>query len=233
MKFAIAFVLSVFIAAPLMAQPNPGVYKSMDIGGTMLPGRYSESWTAPLGRLTPGNTTNNLSWDGSALGTEWGMSCAEIFGAPVLLFSNVVGGNGFEIWQSTYIGGTCQLEASGPWGGAGAPFVAPYDNYQETVTITYLGGNISSVTSNINFEATFIGYNDCMSLQIANGLEMGNTDSGPLATDYPGFLDPFCAATRTLGSWGDSSDFTLTINGECTVATHEKTWGGIKAMYSE
>lgn len=216
-----------------MAQPIPGVYKSTDLGGLMLPGRYSESWSAPSGRLFPGNTANKFSWDGLTLGTQWWMYCAQIFGAPVLLFSDVVGGNGVEIWQANYTGGICRLMAGGPWDGGSAPYLAPYDKYQEIATITYLGGSISAVTTNINLEATFIGFNDCMSLSISNNVELGNTDSGPLPTNYPVFLGMSCAPTATLGSWGDSSDFTLTIIGNCTVAAHEKTWGSIKSLYGD
>jgi len=233
MRIATAFVLIILIAAPLMAQPIPGVYKSTDLGGTMLTGRYSESWTIADGRLMAGNTTNKMSWNGSALSTQWWMYCAQLFGAPNLLFSSVVGGNGFEIWQADYIGGLCVLLPGGPWDGGGAPYTAPYDNYQETVTINYVGGDISSINSNISFQATFIGYNDCMELTISNNVEQGSTDDRPLDLDYPGFLDTGCAATRTLGSWGDATDFTLNIIGECTVATHEKTWGSIKALYAE
>lgn len=199
----------------------------------MLPGRFSESWTAASGMLQTGNVTNKLSWDGATLGTQWWMYCAELF-SPVLVFTNVDGfGNGIEIWQTSYVGGICVLFAGGPWDSGGGPYTAPYNSYTETSTITYLNGNVTNIVTNVAMSATFIGFSDsCMSLTISNNVFVGDTDSAALPADYPAFLDPFCANTRTLGSWGDSTGFTMDITG-CTVSTEDHTWGSIKAMYDE
>ena len=71
-----------------------------------------------------------------------------------------------------------------------------------------------------------------MALSISNNVEVGTTDTAALPANYPAFLDPGCAPTRTLGNWGDSTGFTLTVT-SCIVATEEMTWGGIKSLFDE
>jgi hypothetical protein len=45
MKAVLVVLLSIVVAVPALAGPPAnGTYTSTDIGGTMLPGRYSESW---------------------------------------------------------------------------------------------------------------------------------------------------------------------------------------------
>ena len=232
MRFAIGCLLVIVVAVPAYGQPPiDGTYKSTDLGGTMLPGRFSESWTAPSGFKSVGNVTNKFSWDGVTLGTQWWMYCAQLF-LPNLVFSSVDGfGNGIEIWSNTYVGGLCQLFAGGPWDSGGAPYTAPYISYTETQTYTFQNSQIVSITTNVSLSAQFIGFSQsCMSLDISNSVHVSSTDVQALPPNYPMFLDPACEPTRTLGNWGDSTGFTLTITG-CTVGAQESTWGNIKALY--
>jgi hypothetical protein len=234
MKFAIVFLLALLVVVPAYAGPPiNGTYTSTDIGGTMLPGRYSESWAGPNGRQQIGNITNKQSWNGTTLGTQWWMYCASLSAAPVLLFDGVDGsGNGFRIYESDFTGGLCVLDGSGPWGGGDASYIAPYTSYSETNTLTYQNFQVVGATATVvHMTAQFIPYgDDCMSLVINNNEELGTTDGGPETANYPAFLDGGCSATRTHGSWGDSDSFTLTISG-CTIPTRTSTWGQIKALY--
>jgi hypothetical protein len=200
----------------------------------MLTGRYSESWTAPNGHLTIGNTTNKLSWDGITLGTQWWMYCAQISQAPMLLQDTVDGnGNGIRQWQVVYAGGLCILGAGGPWDGGGAPYTAPYTSYEEVKTFHYQNNVIVAVISSAQLQALVIPYDECMALSISNQEQLGDTDSAALPATYPGFIDPnTCAATRVLGSWGEADEFTMLIGPNCTVPTEESTWSAIKSMYS-
>ena len=69
MKTLIVFLLSLMVAAPVLAgPPADGTYKSTDIGGVMLTGTYSETWVG--GKMSVGNTVNEASWDGSVLGGD-------------------------------------------------------------------------------------------------------------------------------------------------------------------
>ena len=218
----------------MAAPPQNGIYQSTDLGGTMLTGRYSESWSMPGGWLQQGNTTNKMSWDGATLGTQWWMYCAEIALPANLIDDTVDGnGNGQRTYNTIYSGGLCVLDGNGPWGDGSEPsYTALYTSYSETNTFSFNNNQVVGVVTSVNLQAAFIGFQDaCMSLSISNQEELGNTDIGPLAENYPGFLDPAgCAPTRTTGSWGDSFQFTLIIFG-CTVPTEESSWGAIKALY--
>jgi len=234
MKTVIVFLLVLFAAGTALGNPPiNGTYKSVTLGGQMLDGRYSESWSAANGELGVGNTTNNMSWDGATLGTQWWMYCAEIVSAN-LLFSTVDGaGNGMESWLVVYRNGSMVLDGNGPWGdGSVASYSATFDSYVEVKELTFVSFGMVSATSNVSLQATFVGYDQtCVNLVVANQAQFGNTDKTPPDPNYPGFLDPnTCAATRTLGSWGVSDDFTLTITG-CVIPTAETSWGKVKAMY--
>ena len=83
MKTVIVFILSVLVAAPVLAQPPiNGFYKTTDLGGLMLPGHYSEYWVIGTG-LNIGNTMNEESWDGAT---------RSIKNTPVGIISRLFGG---------------------------------------------------------------------------------------------------------------------------------------------
>jgi hypothetical protein len=231
------FLLTVLVATPALAGPPlSGTYKSTDLGGTILTGRYSESWAAPNGRLQLGNTTNKFSWNGAA-GTQWVMSCAEISAAPLVLFDGVdANGNGQRIWQVQYSGGSLVLYAGGPWDNGDASYPATYASYVEVKTQTLVNHVVVGEVATVQLQASFDNYPyDCLALQIASSAEDGNTDlDGPLPANYPNFLEPgTCSATRTNGSWGDYTGITLDVFGSCTIAVEETTWGAIKAQYQD
>jgi hypothetical protein len=236
MKTVFAIMLVVILATPLVAVADPpinGTYTSTDLGGQMLFGRYSESWSAPNGRLQIGNTTNKLSWDGATLGTQWWMYCSDIAFAPLLISDTVVNGNGFREWLVTYSNGILILDGNGPWGNGTEPsYTATLDSYQEIKTFQYANNEIVQCISNVSIQAQIIGYNDlCVAFSIFNQEELGNTDADLLPPDYPSFLEPnTCAPTRTMGEWGEVDEITLIVTG-CTVANEETTWGKVKALY--
>ncbi|MFQ5510264.1 MAG: hypothetical protein ACE5EO_00290 [Candidatus Krumholzibacteriia bacterium] len=230
------FVLCLAMPA-LAGPPINGVYQSTDLGGPMLAGRYSVSWTAPNGALSVGNTTDKFSWDGLTLGTQWWMYCAELAIPPSLIDDTVdVNGNGTQTWSGTFTGGFCILAGNGPWGDGSQPsYMAPYTSYSEVKTLTFSNFQVVGVVSSVNVQAgPFVGFNNaCMSLSISNQDELATTDTAALPADFPGFIDPLtCSSTRTMGSWGTSDGFTLVILG-CTVPVEESTWGAIKALYNE
>ena len=72
----------------------------------------------------------------------------------------------------------------------------------------------------------------CMSFSIANGVRVGSTDLGnTYPANFPGLLDPSCAATRTLGAWWNMNSITLTITPSCVTSAKPSTWGALKAIY--
>lgn len=235
MKAVIVVLLSVMIAVPAFAQaPANGTYKSTDLGGSMLTGRYSESWF-PV-KLSVDNTLNEQSWDGANLGTQWHWYCPWVSAAPVLLSNTVNGaGNGTKTWRVTYTGGTCWLNGSGPWGGGDPSYTASISVWVAIVTETYSNFVEIATVRTHSAQAMFDGYNqDCMALTISNTAKVGDTNGGPLPADYPTFWDWHgCVDLGSAGSgeWGSVHSITFTIQSCETVATQQKSWGAVKSLY--
>jgi hypothetical protein len=234
MKAVLVVLLSIMVAVPAIAgAPANGTYTSTDIGGTMLPGRYSESWYPT--KLSVDNTLNEQSWNG-ALGTQWWWYCPWIDAPPTLVFNNVNGaGNGIKIWYATYTGGYCWIDGAGPWAGGDASYLANINTWSATITETYVAFQEVGTVRNHDATATFVTYPDCMSLSTTNAHKLGDTvKTGPLPADYPSFwnwIGCFDQGPVGPGEWGDIEGITFTIDGCQTVKTEQSTWGGVKAMY--
>jgi len=239
MKAVLVVLLSIVVSAPAFAAaPANGTYTSTDIGGLVLPGRYSESWYP--NKLTVNNTLNEASWDGFTLETQWHWYCPWISSAPVLLFSNVDGfGNGMKVWRVTYTGGYCWLNGTGPWAGGDAFYTANINTWIAIVTETYSAFNEVGTVRNHNATATFNGYNkECMSLAISNIEKISDTvkSGGPVPAGYPSFwnwIGCFDEGPDGPGEWGDVDSITLTITGCETIATEQRSWGAVKALYRD
>jgi hypothetical protein len=238
MKAVILVLVSIMIAVPAFAgAPLNGTYKSTDIGGTMLPGHYSEYWSGGA-KLSINNTLNEESWDGISLGTQWRWYCPWVSSAPVLLVNTVNGaGNGQKIWRVTYFGGYCWLDGSGPWGNGDPSYMANVNTWIAIVTETFSNFVEVGTVRNHNASATFVGFNnECMALNVENIEKLGDTTGGPLPVGFPNFWDWFtCSDVGTAGpgEWGDVDSITFSITGCETVSTEEKTWGGVKALYRD
>jgi hypothetical protein len=234
MKAVIVILLSVLASVPALAGPPAnGTYKSTDIGGTMLPGRYSELWFG--GPLAINNTLNEQSWNGT-LGTEWHWYCPWISG-KVLLLNTVNGaGNGQKIWRVTYTGGYCWISNTGPWGGDQPSYLATINTWVAIVTETYANFVEVGTVRNHNATGTFTEFNqECMTVSITNNEKLGDTVAdGPIPATFPVFWDWFvCAPNGNTGEWGDVDSITFVIVGCETVATQEKSWGAVKALYRD
>jgi hypothetical protein len=234
MKAVIVILLSVLVSVPALAgPPNNGTYKSTDIGGTMLPGRYSEYWFgAPL---AVNNTLNEQSWNGATLGGQWHWYCPWISG-KLLLVNTVNGaGNGQKIWRVTYTGGYCWLSNTGPWGGTDPSYLANINSWVAIVTETYAAFVEVGTVRNHNANATFTGYTqECMTLDVTNIEKLSDTNHGALPATFPAFWDWFvCAPAVGSGEWGDVDAITFTILGCPTVGVTESSWGKVKAMYRD
>ena len=170
MRTAIAFLLAILVTVPVLAGPPlNGSYKSTDIGGTVLPGRYSEWWSAGVGPLTINNTLNEQSWDGATLAAQWWWYCPWQVLPPQLLLDTVNGlGNGNKIWRLTYSGGICSLDGAGPWGNGDATYTALVSLWDVILTQTFSNFSVVGEVRTTNAQAIFLGYNDeCMSLSVS------------------------------------------------------------------
>jgi hypothetical protein len=236
MKVVLAVLLSIVVSVPALAgPPTNGTYTSTDIGGAMQPGRYSESWLGG-GKLSAGNTLNEESWDGFALGVEWKWYCPYIAAAPALISDTVDGfGNGQKTWRVTYAGGYMWFNGAGPWAGGDASYTANVDMWIATVTETYANNVEVGTVRNHLSRATFVGYNDeCINLAISNLEKLGDSALGvPLGFPVP--LDGTTCAPAAPGAaeWGDVDSITLVIDGCETVGVEATSWGAVKALYRD
>lgn len=235
MRLLLSLFVCIALSVPAWAGPPAnGTYTSTDIGGSMLPGRYSESWYPT--KLSVNNTLNEQSWDGSTLGTQWHWYCPWIVAPPTLLLDTVDGGgNGNKIWKVTYTGGYCWLDGAGPWAGGDASYTATINTWTAIITETYAGFVEVGTVRSQNASSTFNGYNEeCMALQIHNNEKLGDTNGGPLPAGFPSFwnwIGCYDQGPAGPGEWGDVDSITLTVFGCTALPTQQKTWGQIKSMY--
>lgn len=239
MKSLILVFICIAMAVPALAGPPvDGTYKSTDIGGCMLPGRYSELWFG--GKLMVNNTLNEQSWDGSTLGAQWHWYCPWISVPPVLLVNTVNGaGNGQKTWRVTYTGGYCWLDggSSCTWNGGDASYMANITVWIAIVTETYQNFVEVGTVRNHNAQGTFTLYGGkCMDLSISNVEKRGDTNGGPLPANYPDFWSWFVCnnvGTAGPGEWGDVDSITFTIRNCGGVSTAAVTWGAVKSLYRD
>lgn len=216
--------LALLFAGAAFAAPVAGTYTSTDLGGSLLTGRGSQSWAAPLNANNGvGDVFNSLSWDGAALGTQWGFSCG-LQSAPQGVVDNRVAGTGTVVFTNNFTGGTFYLNP-GPWGSGTGTINAT----QVIATVQYVSNNPVAAVVNINNSGEFDDSNCALTFSIANAVGLGDTDGGPFPANYPALIDPACAPTRTNGSWGNV--ITITMRIDCPVSTTPKTWGSLKSLY--
>ncbi|MBI5467484.1 MAG: hypothetical protein HY975_04740 [Candidatus Kerfeldbacteria bacterium] len=223
--------LALALAIPAYANPVNGTYVSTDIGGQLLTGRAS-TWRSGINSGLP-HVLHAQSWNGTALGTQWELTCAtENINFTVVNNFNA-SGNGTVDYYSTFNGGTLTFYAGGwPWGDGVANLgvthvhtTVPVHNFQPSGYPTINGST----------SGTFIG-GCALSFGIANGLGLGETRSTDLASvkpvDFPEFLDGSCGLASPgaqFGTWGTA--ITLSMNIDCATPTHNSTWGHLKSIY--
>jgi len=223
-------------AASVAGPPLDGTYESVDLGGLVYTGRYTEAWDAGGSAILGGTTLNAESWDGATLATQWRYWCATEASDGVLLVDNVnpTTGNGNRTYMKTFVGGYIWLSGTGPWANGDPDYYGVIDSYTEFETIQYTNWVPIAAVSNVQATAHFNDYpGQCMTFYIGNGTRMASTEVGdPIPPDYPDLLDTDCNPTRTEGAFWDFTSVTLTIYG-CEVSTEQSSWGEIKSFYSE
>lgn len=228
---SLAVLMGVVVTSVNAQAPIQGEYKTSL--GDMFTGRESTSWPGggPAAFHTPGNVVNLQSWDGAALGTEWYITCPEMFTVNVI--DNRVAGSGQVIATINYtFGGTIWLDGAGAWGNGDAFYAATINAFTETRVYLYLLGNLQGVDSDYTLDATFNGYSSTCVQLLANGAYFDDTDNAALPLDWPAFLDSGCNAGPTEGRWGQIDDMTMNITA-CVVPVEEKSWGAVKSLYTE
>lgn len=230
-----ALFILLLASASVAGPPLNGNYQSVDLGGPVYVGRYTEGWDTGGGATQTGTTLNAESWDESVLGTQWRYWCSTESGDAVLLINNVnASGNGNRTYMKSFAGGYIWLSGAGPWANGDPNYYGTIDTYTEFETITYSNWVPIAAITNVQAIASFDDYpSQCMTFYIGNGTRVATTDLGdPIPVDYPDLLDPNCDATRTEGAFWDFYSVTLSIV-DCATGTEETTWGTLKTLYTE
>lgn len=226
MALALALALP---AVALAVDPAPGIYHSLDLGGAMLTGRGTQSWTAPLNAAQGlGDVMHSESWDGALLGTQWRFACGVQL-QPQVMQDFRVGGTGPVVFTNTFDGGTFFLSKTGPWGDAVNDLTGTLLVTRAIATVTYVQGVPQSSRLNVDAAGRFDGSDCTLTFVIANGIGGGDTDLLPVPPGYPAFLDAGCLPLGLHGSWGDISQITMRV--DCPVPAPRPTWGAIKLLY--
>lgn len=226
------------VAWPVVTQPVDGEYPSIDIGGSVYTGLFSESWAGG----TPwhgvvGNTYIISSVDGPAIGTQWEVWCAALSAPPTVLSdTRDAGGTGVVTWSAAYDGGNFWLFGGGPWGDAGA------DDFHGTVgtmvvqtTFTYESNTVTSVGSTLSMSGEFdTGSWDGKCLEIdATGVVTGTTETAVKPEDYPAFMESGCTPPAAeTGAWGSFAALTLAVLDCVPSPVESTTWGAVKSIYA-
>jgi hypothetical protein len=244
--FAVVLALA-WVAGAWAEGPVAGTYRSVD--GELFDGHTSRAWIGGVGELFVGNSFNGQSWDGGSLGAQWSIGCPVIGAAPILIFGNVnAQGNGQEIWQLSYTGGTMALSGTSQAWSPGTPtnpiveYEGPISSMTVIMTLQYVAFQVVGGVTNINLEGPIAtgtpaaggspeSYDDCYEMLISSEFDVGNTTAGSPPADYPGFVDGSCSPGPSAGSWWVMDGLTLTILGDCVVPTEETSWGAVKGKY--
>jgi len=231
MRRLIPLVVILFLPALALAGPPVvGTYDTIDLGGQVLPGHFSESWPAPAYHEgVVGNTINAQSWDGSSLGTQWTLTCPSIMAPPTLTSDTRVAGTGYVKYETHYQNGSFWFASAGPWGDE--DYTAQVDQMVVTSTHMYVGGVLQRVVSDISVFGAFDGYINCMTYTISNAAIVATTQLKGLPADYPYFMYDNCGNGPTTGAWGDVVQATIVIYPSCEVTSEETSWGSLKARY--
>jgi hypothetical protein len=193
-------VLVVLVCASLAnGAPIIGSYTSIELGGSILDGRWSESYVGG-GPGQIGDTVHAASWDGLTLAGMWEVRDPAIDATPSVLLDTRVGGTGTIVYYTTYGGGTLLLENTGPWWGLGDPgtdYAVDINSYSHTTTNQYVGGQLVASTTVATLSGVFQDYAGYgVSFWVSVAVPLG--EGSGLPGDYPAFLP----SSASSGAWG-------------------------------
>lgn len=229
-RLFLVITLLLIPALALAGPPTPGTYTSVDLGGLMLNGRFSESFVGG-GPGQIGNTIFAQSFDGATLGTQWDLGCVSIEAAPDMISdTRDANGTGNVTYVTDYDDGTFFLGADGPWGDGTEDYTGTVFTFQNTSTHQYFENNLIGVVSNVTIYGIFDGYSDCLEFILSNSATVGSFPNN-LPAGFPAYMDPFCGFTPAAGAWGTVPTIRLTVTGDCAVSTEPSSLGMLKGRW--
>lgn len=234
-------ILAAVSASTGWAAPNAGTYRSTDMGGPVFTGRMTQSEDEGLG-LKPGagDVLGWASWDGSALGTQWSVTCGVQYAPQGRKGEMDSKGYGAVMLTNTFLGGMFILSDTGPWGG-NAPVVGKLIRTDFTVETTYEAFKALSQAIVVTSRG-IDGFGRPVVITSTKCTGWGEVTDGRLQ-DYPELVDMECQGGRDEGYWWDAGDVTILIlrrddgvsitpeSVEAVAAPDRPTWGFVKTLY--
>lgn len=195
---------------------------------TLYGGRSSEAWCTPeyQNAGVPGNTESAMSWDGTTLGTQWRFWGMAIDATGAVLTNDQIDvyGNGFRDYSTNYVGGQFWLAGWHTWSD-GTDLTGTVTYMNVGAKISFVGGQVVGVTSNILIQGVFDTCPNCViEYSISNALRVWDPTAGAMPADYPDW------ACGTTGELFDVCCIVAHIVCD-EVGNEESTWGAIKEMY--
>lgn len=194
-------------ASVAQAAPITGIYQSQELGGTILDGRWSESWIGGI-KDSLGNTIHSASFDGTTLGGMWEISGVTLSEAPVVISAQTHFGHTDTTLLSVFGGGVLTLMPSGTWNSAGdGAYIVDITSYEQVTTrTTSMATGKSTDINEISLSGTFRDYPGyTVSFAVAASAPLGSGTSVP--ANFPTILPTGTATSE----WGVIQKMTMEL----------------------
>ena len=203
---ALGCLLVGLAVTPALAAPINGIYQSVEFGGAIIDGRWSEGWVGGI-EGSVGSTIHAMSFDGTALGTMWKIAGPAIISPPTIISQKTHFGHTDTTYDTIYSGGEMILKASGPWTDTGdGDYLVDITSYEHITTkTTSLSTGYSTFLTEISLSGVYRDYPDySVSFLVAVAAPLGTGSVAP--AQYPSLLPnvPF-------GAWGVVQKITMEI----------------------
>ena len=202
---ALGCLLVALTSLPALASPINGIYQSVEFGGAVMDGRWSEGWVGGI-EGNVGNTIHAMSFDGTALGTMWGIAGPAISSPPTIISQVTHFGHTDTTYETIYSGGELTLRASGPWNDPGdGDYVVDITSYGHVTTrTTSLATGYSTFLTEISLSGFYRDFPDySVTFLVAIAAPLGQGAVAPAL--YPSLLPP----DVPFGAWGVVQKITM------------------------
>ena len=202
---ALGCLLVALASLPALAAPINGIYQSVEFGGDVMDGRWSEGGVGGIeGNL--GNTIHAMSFNGTALGTMWEIAGPAISSPPTIISQVTHFGHTDTTYETIYSGGEMILGASGPWNDPGdGDYVVDITSYGHVTTkTTSLATGFSTFLTEISLSGLYRDFPDySVTFLVAIAAPQGKGAVAPAL--YPSLLP----SSVPFGAWGVVQKITM------------------------
>jgi hypothetical protein len=213
------------------------VYSSID--GSLKAARLTQSETE---FEQADQVFNVASWNNTALGAEWAISCNLQTADPDVVVGLDRFGNGVVITTNVFRGGAFHLYRAGPWGDTHGEVFGRLLTNQVVLTEYYQAGQVVRADM-VSVALGVARFGKMVEFKFSSCTAWGECE-GPMK-EYPELLDQECSPTRVLGYWADMADVRIEVskpvtwiprsaspaNADAPATVGPATWGAMKIRY--